>query len=219
MAPRFTSGLKFWQIYHNPTWRRKKTLKKRETLEIFNDLNIVKNVKWEASEVFMMLYTMFNGTRLEASIANFTGGYMEICQWLIGNGNNWLIYIGVNSVNIVCVCTMLSESFRCLFYRVPMCTHALSGHLSYQYRWWIQRGPLPQPHLWWIYMKTSDMNNYQLGAVSARCFSCRCWVVLPTTKQFLNIHRVMTATRSLSFKNIQGPIFYCRRRHLRPDVH
>ena len=85
MAPRFTSGLKFWQIYHNPTWRRKKTLKKRETLEIFNDLNIVKNVKWEASEVFMMLYTMFNGTRLEASIANFTGGYMEMSmthwQW------------------------------------------------------------------------------------------------------------------------------------------
>ena len=62
-----------------------------------------------------MLYTMFNGTRLEASIANFTVGYMEICQWLIGNGNSWLIYIGVNSVNIVCVCTMLSESFRCLF--------------------------------------------------------------------------------------------------------
>ena len=80
MAPRLTSGLKFSQIYHNPTWRRKKTLKKRETLEIFNDLNMVKNVKWEALEVFMMLYTMFNGTRLEASIANFTGGYMEICQ-------------------------------------------------------------------------------------------------------------------------------------------
>ena len=27
MAPRLTSGLKFSQIYHNPTWRRKKTLK------------------------------------------------------------------------------------------------------------------------------------------------------------------------------------------------
>ena len=24
MAPRLTSGLKFSQIYHNPTWRRKK---------------------------------------------------------------------------------------------------------------------------------------------------------------------------------------------------
>lgn len=141
---------------------------------------MVKNVKWEALEVFMMLYTMFNGTRLEASIANFTGGYMEICQWLIGNGNNWLIYIGVNSVNIVCApCFQnLSDVF---FTGYPCVPHALSGHRSYQYRWCfktpkgIQRGPLPQPHLWWIYMKTSDMNNYQRGAVSAVAveWSCR----------------------------------------------
>ena len=63
-----------------------------------------------------MLYTMFNGTRLEASIANFTGGYMEICQWLIGNGNNWLIYIGVNSVNIVCVCAPCFQNFSDVFF-------------------------------------------------------------------------------------------------------
>ena len=87
----------------------------------------------------MMLYTMFNGTRLEASIANFTGGYMEICQWLIGNGNNWLIYIGMNSVNIVCV----HHAFRIFQMSFLQGTHVYPMH--FQVIFLINTGDVSKP--------------------------------------------------------------------------